>query len=77
MGLSLTATRLRPKTVKLTAAPSLPRLMMATHFLVDSDYVRKHKPEVGGYYVVYEGRLQVILSAAAFESGYTVLTANA
>ena len=42
-------------------------------FTVDSDYVRKHKPEVGGYYVVYEDGYKSFSPAGAFESGYTPL----
>ncbi len=35
----------------------------------------KHKPQIGGYYVVYEDNYQSYSPAAAFESGYTLLTA--
>lgn len=38
---------------------------------LDSDYVRKHKPEVGGYYVVYEDGYKSFSPAKAFEEGYT------
>ena len=40
-------------------------------FRVDHDYVRKHKPEVGGYYVVYAGGYKSFSPAEAFESGYS------
>lgn len=35
------------------------------------EYVVKHKPEVGGYYVVYEDGYKSFSPAGAFESGYT------
>ena len=38
---------------------------------VDRDYVSKHKPEAGGYYVVYADGYKSYSPAAAFESGYT------
>ena len=40
-------------------------------FRVKSDYMRKHDPQVGGYYVVYEDGYQSFSPAEAFESGYT------
>ena len=40
-------------------------------FKVDSGYVHKHKPEVGGYYVVYAGGYKSFSPANAFEDGYS------
>ncbi len=40
-------------------------------FQVDADYVRKHKPEAGGYYVVYADGYKSFSPAKAFEDGYT------
>ena len=40
-------------------------------FLVDADYMAKHKPQVGGYWVLYEGGYESFSPAQAFESGYT------
>lgn len=40
-------------------------------FHVDHAYVHKHKPEVGGYYVVYADGYQSFSPAKAFEDGYT------
>lgn len=37
------------------------------------EYVLRHKPEVGGYYVVYEDGYQSYSPAGPFESGYTRL----
>ena len=42
-------------------------------FKVDHQYVHKHKPEVDGYYVVYEGGYESWSPADAFEGGYTKL----
>ena len=35
------------------------------------EYMRKHKPEVGGYYVRYKGGYDSYSPAKAFEDGYT------
>ena len=35
------------------------------------EYVAKHKPEVGGYYVVYEDGYKSFSPASAFESAFT------
>jgi hypothetical protein len=35
------------------------------------DYYDRHRPEVGGYYVVYQGGYKSYSPASAFESGYT------
>lgn len=40
-------------------------------FKVDAAYVQKHKPKVGGYYVVYEDGYKSFSPAEAFEAGYT------
>lgn len=40
-------------------------------FIVDEAYLNKHKPEVGGYYVVYEDGYKSFSPAKAFEAGYT------
>ena len=37
---------------------------------VDSDFMFKHKPEVGGYYVVYKDGYRSFSPAEAFETGY-------
>lgn len=42
-------------------------------FVVDGAYMAKHKPEVGGYYVVYEDGYKSFSPAVAFESGYAPL----
>jgi hypothetical protein len=42
-------------------------------FSVDEAYVTKHKPQAGGYYVVYDDGYKSYSPAEAFESGYTRL----
>lgn len=42
-------------------------------FHVDSDYLQRHKPQVGGYYVVYDDGYKSFSPAKAFEEGYTKL----
>ena len=42
-------------------------------FVVSREYMDKHKPEVGGYYVVYADGYKSFSPASAFESGYTPL----
>lgn len=40
-------------------------------FRVDREYVRKHEPKAGGYYVVYADGYKSWSPAEAFEAGYT------
>ena len=40
-------------------------------FKVDADYLRKHEPVAGGYYVVYKDGYKSFSPAEAFEEGYT------
>lgn len=42
-------------------------------FEVDADYVRKHHPKAGGYYVVYADGYKSWSPADAFESGYALI----
>lgn len=42
-------------------------------FTIDSEYMLRHKPVVGGYYVVYEDGYKSFSPAKAFEDGYTKL----
>ncbi len=41
--------------------------------IVGSDYVDKHRPQIGGYYVRYHDGYQSWSPAAAFEGGYTLV----
>jgi hypothetical protein len=45
----------------------------AAAYVVDADYMRKHNPQVSGYYVVYKDGYKSISPAEAFEEGYTRL----
>lgn len=40
-------------------------------FRVDAEYMLKHKPQVGGYYVQYADGYKSFSPAKAFEEGYT------
>ena len=42
-------------------------------FKVSSEYMNKHQPEVGGYYVVYEDGYKSFSPADAFEKGNTLI----
>ena len=42
-------------------------------FEVNREYMEKHKPQVGGYYVVYKDGYKSFSPAEAFEDGYTLL----
>jgi hypothetical protein len=42
-------------------------------FKVQHDYMRKHKPEAGGYYVVYQDGYKSFSPAEPFEEGYAPL----
>lgn len=42
-------------------------------FEVSKEYIQKHKPVVGGYYVVYEDGYESFSPAEAFESGNTLI----
>ena len=42
---------------------------------VSAEYMNKHRPEVGGYYVVYDDGYKSWSPARAFEDGYTRITA--
>lgn len=44
-------------------------------FEVDAVYVSKHMPDVGGYYVKYEGGYESWSPAEAFEDGYSLIDA--
>ncbi len=40
-------------------------------FVVNAEYVKKHQPQPGGYFVQYEDGYTSFSPAEAFESGYT------
>lgn len=41
--------------------------------MLDRDFVQKHQPEVGGYWVQYEGGYTSFSPADAFEGGYKLI----
>lgn len=43
---------------------------------VDLSYLDKHKPQIGGYYVVYEDGYESFSPAEAFEQGYSLIEAG-
>lgn len=43
-------------------------------FMVDKEFMNKHEPRPGGYYVVYKDGYKSFSPAEAFESGYTLIT---
>jgi hypothetical protein len=45
-------------------------------FRVEGDYLHKHKPQVGGYYVVYKDGYKSFSPAKAFEEGNTLIKEN-
>lgn len=42
-------------------------------FEVSAEYMKKHNPKHGGYYVVYEDGYKSFSPAEAFEGGYTAI----
>ena len=42
-------------------------------FALTREYIAKHKPQVGGYWIQYEDGYTSYSPAAAFESGYTLI----
>jgi len=42
-------------------------------FRIDQEYLQKHNPHVGGYYVVYADGYKSYSPAQAFEAGYTLI----
>lgn len=42
-------------------------------FVIHRDYCARHKPEIGGYYVVYDDGYKSYSPADVFEAGYTPL----
>lgn len=45
-------------------------------FLVSAEYVRKHQPQSGGYYVVYEDGYESWSPNVAFENGYQLISSS-
>jgi len=45
-----------------------------TPLVIDSDFLNKHNPQDGGYYVVYENGYASYSPADVFEEGYSLLS---
>lgn len=66
-------TILKDEDVKVIGAIITPQEDGYEPFTVTRDYMMKHEPEVGGYYVVYKDGYQSYSPAKAFEEGYTIV----
>ena len=66
---------LKIKQVKpmLMGANLIPEDIAYAEIRVGDEFMQKHNPEAGGYYVVYADGYKSFSPAAAFESGYTLL----
>lgn len=42
--------------------------------VVSESWIRRHNPDIGGYFVRYDDGYESFSPAAAFESGYTAVT---
>lgn len=58
----------------IAGATILPANDRYAPFQVDAAYVNKHKPQAGGYYVVYDDGYKSWSPADAFESGYSKIS---
>lgn len=57
----------------LSGASLVPEDRRYAPFDVDAEYVKKHNPKRGGYYVVYDDTYQSFSPAEPFEAGYTLI----
>jgi hypothetical protein len=66
---------LKIKRIELAPAGAMPSIIPDDDgygpIHVSSEWIDKHKPVVGGYYVVYDDSYVSFSPAEAFESGYT------
>lgn len=62
-----------PGTFDAPGAIITPEDRLYAPFAVDEAFMAKHKPEVGGYYVVYDDGYKSFSPAKAFEEGYTLI----
>ena len=51
----------------------IPEDQNCARFCVDKQYIAKHNPQPGGYYVVYDDGYKSFSPAQAFEEGYSKL----
>jgi len=60
-----------PDQYSATEAEIIPEEEGFAPFVVDQQFLNKHNPKIGGYYVVYDDGYKSFSPAEAFESGYT------
>ena len=65
------ALKIKDIQLTVTGAIIIPEEEGFASFEVDTEYVSKHKPQVGGYFVVYKDGYKSWSPANAFEQGYT------
>lgn len=61
---------------QITGATIVPADSTIPSFEVPGDYVKKHNPQSGGYYVLYEDGYSSYSPAKAFEDGYTKIASG-
>ncbi len=57
--------------LELTGGTITPEDIGVDSFRVSQEYLTKHRPEPGGYFVVYADGYQSFSPAKAFEEGYS------
>lgn len=70
------ALRIKNVIIDTTGATIVPLEDGYPPFSVPLDYIAKHHPRLGGYFVQYADGYQSYSPAEAFESGYTLLTGD-
>ena len=61
------------KIAKVQTATLIPEDNRYGPIEVSEEYMTKHEPKAGGYYVVYKDGYKSFSPAEAFESGYTLI----
>jgi len=51
----------------------VPDSVVCLDITVSENYIHKHNPQIGGYYVLYEDGYESFSPADAFESGYSLI----
>lgn len=64
---------LKIKTILPMAGAFIPEDSRYDQVTLTPEYIEKHKPKEGGYYVVYEDGYKSFSPAEAFEEGYTLI----
>jgi hypothetical protein len=52
---------------------TVPDSVVCLDITVSENYIHKHNPQIGGYYVLYEDGYESFSPADAFESGYSLI----